>query len=189
MTKLLSSLAVLVAAIVATSVPAVASAATWTQEGEPLEEAATISLDGSFNYQAGGAGLECTVDGEATLLPGAGGYGFVTDFETPECATFGAYYSDCDVETSRGWMPLYAIAENTVQLNFDQTWEFQHTPAHKCIFAGQKWYVTGEMTTELTDFFDHVSLTGPIVVERPGMTVETGMTGELSVGPAQYTVQ
>jgi hypothetical protein len=189
--KLLPLLAMMAAAVLATSVPAVASAATWTQEGEPLEEAAFIQLDGSFNHQLGGAGIECTVDGEAILFPGTGGYGAVTDFETPECATFGPYYSKCDVTTSRGWMPLQATAQNTVQFNYDQTWEFQHKPESTCLFAGQKWHVTGEMVTELTGFgfFDHLSLDGPIVIERPLGTVETGMAGELSVDPAQYEVQ
>jgi hypothetical protein len=95
--------------------PAAASASNWTVEGEPLTEPAAVGFAGSVKLSISGSGIQCSLEGEASLFPtdeeaGEEGTGELTGFDLdPEtCGTYGEEFGGCvviDATTTRFWFP------------------------------------------------------------------------------------
>jgi len=118
----------------------------WTFEGEGLEEASEIELDGSitlFDAAAIGSTFECAVHGSADLLPEGAGEVTSLEYDTGGCKGTG-YLAACNassVESSLPW-PVQARAEDALIAAFSASVKL----AGSCVLSGSTLETEAEVT-------------------------------------------
>lgn len=101
----------------ALAAPATASAeAFWTEEGFFLEENAEIELNGNFEFETALGGIDCEVNGMATLEPGESGKLTAFTLKAATCEGFGLLEA-CEVtETEAAGLPMTIHADTTTAI-------------------------------------------------------------------------
>jgi hypothetical protein len=158
----------------ALALPAFASAAEWTREGEPLEEPQVIGLEGTYGHFTAFGSFKCPVQGEATLLPGD--QGEITELQvTGPCQ--GSVFN-CKVEPvlETPWQMEAQPSGNIFISEAKENWVFP-----ECIFAPP---VEGsiELTPNNSGAMSSLIISGTMEETVTGFPVPPN--GELKVTPA-----
>ena len=174
----LLALSAVTAAVLA--LPAFASAAEWTVEGEPLLEEQSIELEGTYGFESGYGSFQCDVRGEATLTPGDEGE--VTDLEllAPCQGSFLGCKVDPALETP--WS-LEARATDVFVAEAKETWTLPG-----CFYPPLSFEGSIVMTPDDPEAVSSFALSGVLLDTITHLPVYA--SGELAVTPAAtYGVQ
>lgn len=182
--KLISLLTIAVVAALASAVPAVASAAEWTYEEEPLGESTGVELEGTMGFNWGAAGnLACDVTATAELNPGDEGE--ITSWDVENCSSAGMW-GGCQLASDMADLPWPMVARDEDILVQDPSFEWTFAPGTGCnwpwmSFSGSEMVMTPDNPERISE----VHAEGMMMVETLLGTFEGLYAGKLTVDPPE----